>query len=95
MANDRTFAKGIYYNLPRDGAPGWVRGSLSIKAVDAIAFIKNNTNSEGYVNVDLTESQAGKGCAFLNTYDKGNSQRQQQSSSGSGMFSSGGDNDRF
>ena len=79
MANDRTFAGGMYYNLPRDNAPNWVKGSMSIKVVDAIKFLKENVNSKGYVNVDLTESKDGKGCAFLNTYQK-------QSSGNSGGF---------
>lgn len=100
MPDNRTFAGGMYYNLPHSKAPNWVRGKMSIKVEDAIKFLKENVNSEGYVNLDLTESKNGKGCAFLNTYKKqsagGNSGGFQDNRSGSsGGFMSGGDDDRF
>lgn len=97
---NRTFAGGMYYNLPRDNAPNWVKGKMSFKVEDAIKFLKANVNSEGYVNVDLTESKNGKGCAFLNTYQKQSSgnnsggDNRSGSSGGSGGFMSG-DSDRF
>lgn len=94
MANDRTFAGGMYFNLPHDNAPNWVKGKMSIKVEDAIKFLKENVNSEGYVNLDLTESKNGKGCAFLNTYQK-QSSGNSGSSGGSGGFMSGGNSDVF
>jgi len=86
MANDKTFAGGMFFKLPHSNAPNWVKGSLSIKVEDAIKFLKENVNSEGYVNLDFTESKNGKGCAFLNTYHKSNqSSGNTGSSGGSGM----------
>ena len=87
---NKTFAGGMYFNLPNGNAPNWVKGSMSIKVEDAIFFLKENVNSEGYVNLDLTESKNGKGCAFLNTYQK-QSSGDSGSSGGSGIFSSGDD----
>ncbi len=92
---NKIFAGGMYFNLPNDNAPNWVKGRMSIKVEDAIKFLKENVNSEGYVNLDFTESKNGKGCAFLNTYQKNSqSSGNSGSSGGSGMFSSGND-DKF
>ena len=91
---NKTFAGGMFYRLPHNNAPDWVRGSMSIKVEDAIKFLKENVNSEGYVNLDFTESKNKKGCAFLNKYQK-QSSGTSRSSGNSGGFMSGHNNDAF
>lgn len=59
MKKDRVFAKGFFVEHPRPGAPSFVKGRISIKAPDAIAFINANANASGYVNLDLQESTDG------------------------------------
>lgn len=62
------FAEGIYFNLPREGAPEYVKGSVSFKVADAVAFLQKHENKGGYVNIDLKVSQAGKAYAELNSW---------------------------
>lgn len=65
----KIYPKGIYFNKPRDGAPDFVRGSISIKSVDAIKFIEEHTNSSGYVNLDILKGEKGL-YLVLNDYKK-------------------------
>lgn len=68
---DKILPKGIYFNSPRDGAPEFVKGSISIKVADAITFLQDNQNGGGYVNIDvLTAKETGKPYCVLNTYVK-------------------------
>lgn len=53
------YPKGIFINKPRDGAPEFVRASISIKAEDAIAWIKEVVNEKGYVNIDVLNGEKG------------------------------------
>ncbi len=67
MSDEKVFANGIIFKLPRDGAPDFVKGSLSFKTEDAIEWLKQHTDN-GWVNVDLKVSQSGKAYAELNTW---------------------------
>ena len=71
MADEKQFAKGIYFEKPRDGAPDFVKGKLSFKVADAIAFLQAHENNAGYVNCDVKESREGKMYVELNTWQKG------------------------
>jgi uncharacterized radical SAM superfamily Fe-S cluster-containing enzyme len=53
------YPKGIFIDKPRDGAPEFVRARLSIKAEDAVAWIKEVVNEKGYVNVDILNGDKG------------------------------------
>ena len=60
MENATTkYPKGIFINKPRDGAPEFVRASISIKAEDAITWIKEVANEKGYVNIDVLNGEKG------------------------------------
>jgi len=54
---DKRFSKGFIFKRPREGAPVFVKGSLSIKVDEAIEFLK----AEGgeWVNLDLLQSKEG------------------------------------
>lgn len=65
---EKIFAEGIYFNLPRENAPEFVRGSISFKVDKAMEFLKTNENNAGYVNIDLKVSKEGKAYAELNTW---------------------------
>ena len=70
---EKIFADGFSFKR-RDNAPEWVVGNLSIKADEAIAFIKNNTKN-GWVNLNINQSQSGKAYVELDTFEpKGNAQ---------------------
>ena len=69
---DVVFANGIVFKLPRSGAPDFVKGSLSFKVDDAIKFLQEYKSDNGWCNVDLKVSKAGKSYAELNTWKPNN-----------------------
>lgn len=66
---DKIFADGFRFDKPREGAPTFVKGRLSIKSPEAISFIKKYAQG-GWVNLDLKLSQGGKLYLELNTFKK-------------------------
>ena len=58
--NETVFADGIYFDRPREGAPTFVKGRLSIQVDKAIAFLNQHKNEKGYVNLDLKEAKETK-----------------------------------
>lgn len=50
-------AKGFYFERPKEGAPTFVKGKVSIKVAEAIEMLKASQNNAGYVNLDLLESK--------------------------------------
>ena len=62
-----TFADGFIFKRPNEGAPDFVKGALSIKVNEAIAFLQKH-NSGGWVNLDLKNSQGGKLYLQLNDW---------------------------
>jgi hypothetical protein len=68
MENEKVFAKGFYFKR-RENAPEFVVGGLSLRASDAIDFIKNNTKEDGWVNIDIKKSKdQGKYYLELDTW---------------------------
>lgn len=55
----KTFPKGIFFQKPRENAPEFVRGSLSFKVDEAIQFLNEHKNAQGYVNIDMLKSEKG------------------------------------
>ncbi len=66
---DKIFPDGIIFKKPREGAPDFVKGSLSFKVDEAVAFLKEHQN-KGWVNLDLKKSKAGKLYLELNTFNR-------------------------
>lgn len=64
---DKIFANGLSFKRPNEKAPEFVKGSLSIKTDEFIDFLKANSVN-GWVNLDLKESQGGKLYFELNTW---------------------------
>ena len=65
---EKIFANGMIFKAPRENAPDFVKGSISIKVDDFIAFLQAHNTNSGWVNIDLKESQSGKFYAELNQY---------------------------
>lgn len=57
MADDKKFLKGFFFERPREGAPAFVKGRMSVKVEEAIVFLRENANEKGYVNADLLASK--------------------------------------
>lgn len=60
---------GFFFERPREGAPAFVKGRLSIKVDKAVQFLQENQNEKGYVNADLLASKDNTKVYFkLNTF---------------------------
>jgi hypothetical protein len=53
-------AAGFWFDKPREGAPEFVKGRISIQAEKALETITKFKNEKGYVNLDLLKSKEGK-----------------------------------
>lgn len=70
---DKSPSSGIYINEPRDDAPEWLLGKISIhldKLRECVAFAKENdlVSEKGYVYFDIKLSKKGEKYVGLNTY---------------------------
>lgn len=65
---EKIFADGFKFEKPRDGAPEFVKGRLSIKVPEAIAFLEMHQSNAGWVNIDLKKSAGGKLYLELDTW---------------------------
>jgi len=69
MAEQTVFADGMYYSEPRDSAPDFVLGSISVhKARFAKWVEEQEANKSGYINLSVLRSKAGKPYVKLDTY---------------------------
>lgn len=66
---EKIFPMGFIYKQPREGAPDFVKGAISIKTEEFIRFLEEHTKPDGWLNLDVKESRAGKLYVELNTYD--------------------------
>jgi len=65
---ETVFLSGFIFKRPRTGAPDFVKGEMSIKADEAIAFIQQHTKN-GWLNADLLASKDNTKLYFkLNTF---------------------------
>ena len=71
MSQEKIYTKGLFVNTPREGAPDFVMGSLSITK-DFAKWIAENQqlfNEKGYLKLELKKGkEEGKGYAEVNTY---------------------------
>lgn len=72
--NKTVFADGIFFTRravlveKRPKLPEFIKGSLSFKVDEAVAFLKQHKNEAGYVNLDLKEAKSGKWYLSLNSF---------------------------
>lgn len=67
MENEKEFPKGIIFKKPKDGAPDFVKGSLSFKVDEFKEYLDKKVNN-GWVNLDLKVSKGGKLYLDLNDW---------------------------
>lgn len=65
--SDVNFADGIIFKMPHENAPDFIKGSLSFRVEDAVKWLQENSDN-GWVNVQLKVSKAGKPYAELDTW---------------------------
>lgn len=76
---EKKFVDGLFVSR-RDNAPEFVIASLSFNTEKMIEWLKQNTNSKGFCNVDVQKSASGSLYATLNDWQPSN-QGQGQSNS--------------
>lgn len=72
--NDDLMAAGLYYNEPRQGAPDYVLGSLSVHRERFIAWInRHEIDEKGYIKIDVLRAKSsGKVYCKINDWKPGN-----------------------
>ena len=63
---DIQFVDGLIVKAPRDGAPDFVKATISIKVADLKKWLSGQTDE--WVNVDVKESKNGKWYAAVSTF---------------------------
>lgn len=66
MDNNLEFPNGVIFKLPRQGAPDYVKGSISIKRAELIQWL--NGKSDEWINLDLKVGKSGKAFAAVNNW---------------------------
>ena len=66
MDNNLEFPNGVIFKLPRQGAPDYVKGSISIKRAELIQWL--NGKSDEWINLDLKVGKSGKAFASVNNW---------------------------
>jgi len=61
------FADGMFFKLPHENAPEFVKGRISFKTKEFIAFLQTH-EKDNYVNVDMKKSKEGKLYFQLDTW---------------------------
>lgn len=59
MDKEPIFPNGLIFKTPRENAPNFILGAVSIKVDEFIAFLQENQNN-GWVNIDQKKSKGGK-----------------------------------
>lgn len=67
MSEEKIFTDGLIFKLPRESAPDFVKGSLSVKVEEFKAWLDTHVDN-GWVNIDLKVSQGGKAYAEKNNW---------------------------
>ena len=68
MSNETIYAKGLYGKQPREGAPEYAIGQISVFVDDFITFMNEHKNEKGYVNLDMLKGKENKISIKLNKY---------------------------
>ncbi len=66
---EKIFADGMMFKRPKEGAPDFVKGNISIKVADFGVFLAKHEKN-GWVNLDLKSSKEGKLYLELNVWEK-------------------------
>jgi hypothetical protein len=82
--NNNDFPQGIFYKLPHNNAPDFIKGKVSIKLQEAITYLTGMAQTgEQWLNLDIKISKGGKGYLAVDTWkpqqqQQGYPQQQQQ-----------------
>ncbi len=68
--SDKIFVDGMQFDPPKQGAPSFVKGKISVRVQPFVEFCNKYANEAGFINIDLFQSQKGNLYLALNTYKK-------------------------
>ena len=68
MAEEKIFADGFSFKK-RDNAPDFVVGRLSIKKEDAVAWLEQHANKDGWVNININQAKSGNYYCEKDTFE--------------------------
>lgn len=54
---DKVFADGLRFERPREGAPDFVKGRISVQVEEFTKFLEKHKSEKGWVNLDLLVSK--------------------------------------
>lgn len=67
--SDKKYIGGLYFNHPRDKAPEFVLGSISIHKQKFLEGLDEfEVNDKGYINIDVLNGKENKPYCVLNEY---------------------------
>ncbi len=67
---DKIFVDGLGFKKPRENAPDFVKGNISINVPRLQAFLETHGKGKEWLNCDLKKSQGGKLYIELNVWEK-------------------------
>ena len=75
--SENKFIEGLYVNAPRQNAPTFVKGSLSIQKARFAEWLSNEPeNEKGYINIDILEKKDHTGWyANINDWKPGKTEK--------------------
>jgi hypothetical protein len=66
---EKEFPKGIRFDLPKAGAPEFIRGRISINVEEFVPYVQSKVNERGWVNFDIKKGkESGKLYLDLNDW---------------------------
>jgi len=71
---DKEFVKGMFFNLPNEGAPDYVIGEIDIRYGEFFEWLKENKDSlttKGYLPITIKKSRAGSYYMHINDFKLG------------------------
>ena len=66
MSNQKEFVDGLIVKAPRQGAPGFVKCSISIKRAELGNWLRGK--SDEWINIQVKESKTGKWYAEVDNW---------------------------
>jgi len=66
---EKVFADGFSFRKPSPEAPEFVVGRLSLKVDDAINFVNQHKNANGWINLSIMIGRSGNPYVELDTYE--------------------------
>lgn len=69
MSKDNQLADGFFFTEPRNGAPDYVLGTISLQMDNFTRWVETQElNEKGYIKIDILRSKGGKTYGKVNTW---------------------------